>query len=65
MDCITKPDPEYEVPNVDWLIAEFLGRKNYDGKPDPSIKSWANPVGALKDIMEKRCNLKGALVLCP
>ena len=30
----------------------------------PSIKSWTHPVGALKELLEMRCNLKGSLLLC-
>ena len=59
MRLLTRPAPEYEVPNIDWIIALFPGSKKYDGKPDPRIKSWENPVGALKDILKNRCSLKG------
>ena len=65
MEWPTRPAPEDKVSNIDWLISLFTGNKKYDGKPDPSIKSWAQPVRALQDIMKKRCSLKGALVFCP
>ena len=65
VEWLTRPAPEDEVPNIDWLIAVFPGRKKDDRKPDPSIKSWSKPVGALKDILKNRCNLKGAFVFCP
>ena len=64
LEWFPRLSPEDEVPNIDWLIAVFSGNKNYDGNPDPSIKSWAHPVGELKELMKKRCNLKGALVFC-
>ena len=64
MEWLYRPDPEYEVPNIYWLISVFTGNKKGDGKPDPSIKSWAQPVGALKDILKNVFNLKGALVFC-
>ena len=48
MGWLTRTAPEDEVPNIDCLIALFTGEKKYDVKPDPSIKSWAQPVGALK-----------------
>ena len=65
MRWLTRPAPEYEVPNIDWITALFPGSKKYDGKPDPRIKSWGNPVGALKDILKNICSLKGLSVLCP
>ena len=65
VEWLTSPDPEYEVPNVDWIIALFPGSKKYDEKPNPSIKSWGKPVGAPKDLVKNRCNLKEALVFCP
>ena len=42
----------------------FLEKKD-DGNTDPSIKSWSQPVGSLKDIPTNICNLRMALVLCP
>ena len=39
--------------------------KKYHGKPDPGIKSWAQPVGALKDLLKIYATWKGALVLFP
>ena len=59
MEWLTSPAPEYEVPNIDWLIALFPGNKKDDGKSETSIKSWAHPVVVLKDLMKNRCNLKG------
>ena len=47
------------------LIEVFPGRKKDNGKPDPSIKSCAKPVGAIKDLLKNMYNLKGALVFCP
>ena len=38
LECLNRPDPEDEAPNIDWLIAVFTGRKNDDGKPDSIIK---------------------------
>ena len=64
-EWLTRPDPEDEAPKIDWLISLFPGRKNDDGNPDPIIKSWAKPGGALKDHLKKRCNQKMALVFCP
>ena len=51
MEWLTSSAPEDEVPNIDWLIALFTGNKRDDGNPEPSIKSWAHPVGALKDLL--------------
>ena len=65
MEWLTRPYPEDEVPNIDWIIAVFPGIKKDYGNPDPSIKSWAHPMGALKDLQKNRCNLKGALFFCP
>ena len=65
VEWLTRPDPEYGVPYIDWLISVFTGNKNDYGNPDPSINSWAHPVGTLKDLLKNRCNLKGVLVLCP
>ena len=39
VEWLTRPAPEDEVPNMDWLIAVFHRRKKDDGKPGPSIKS--------------------------
>ena len=61
MEWLTRPDPEYEVPNIDWIIVVFTGTKEYNGKPYPSIKSWVQPVVAINDLLKKRCKLKGAL----
>ena len=38
VEWLNRPDPEDEVPNIDWLIAVFTGRKKDDGKPDSIIK---------------------------
>ena len=51
MDWFTRPDPEYEVPNIDWIIVIFPGTKKYTGKIDPDIKSWSQPVNALKYLL--------------
>ena len=64
VEWLTSPDPEYEVPNVDWIIALFPGSKKYDEKPNPSIKSWGKPVFSLKYFLKNRCNLKEVLVFC-
>ena len=45
------------------MIKVFPGEKD-DGKTEPSIRSWAQPVVSLKDLLKNRCNLKGALVFC-
>ena len=65
VEWLTRLAPEDEVPNIDRIIVVFPGIKKDNGKPEPSIKSWAQPVGSLKDPLKKRCNIKGALVLCP
>ena len=49
---LTSPDPEYEVPNIDWIIALFSVTKKDDGSPDPSTKSWAQSMGALKGLIK-------------
>ena len=64
MKWITSPDPEDEVSKIDRIIAVFTRKKKDDGKTNPSIKSWAQPVGALKDPLKNRCNLKWSLVFC-
>ena len=58
------PDPEYEVPSIDWIIEVFPINKNDDGKPELIINSWANPFGALKDLLKNRLDLKWSLVFC-
>ena len=70
VEWLASPAPLYKAPNIYFLIAVFPGGGGgggggYDGKPEPSIKSWAQPVGALKDLLKNRCNLKVALVFCP
>ena len=37
---ITRPDPEEEVSNIDWIISVFPGTNKDDGNRDPAIKSW-------------------------
>ena len=37
VEWLNRPDPEDEVPNIDWLIAVFPRRKNDDGKLDSII----------------------------
>ena len=46
------PDPEYDIPNIDWLIVVFTRTKKGDGNSDPGIKSWEQPVGTLKDLLK-------------
>ena len=65
MEWLTRPAPEDEVSIIDILIAVFPRGKKVYGEPDPSIKSWAQSVGALKEILKKRCNIKGSLVFYP
>ena len=64
MEWLTRPYPEDEVPHIDSLIAVFTGGEKDDGKLDPSIKSWANKVGVLNDLLKNRYNLKWILVFC-
>ena len=59
MEWLTRPAPKDEFPNIDWIIAVFPGTKKDDEKPDPSIKSWPQPVGALNYLLKNTCNLKG------
>ena len=63
VEFITMPDLEDEVPNINCLIVLFTGNKKDDGKTDPSIKSWSQPVGALKELLKKICKQKEALLL--
>ena len=60
MEWITRPAPEYDVPNIYWIIAVLTGTKKDEGDPNLSIKLWAHPVGALKDILKNRFNLIGS-----
>ena len=46
------PDPEDEVPNIDWIIAVFPGNKKDGGKPDPSINSWEQRLGSLEHFLK-------------
>ena len=65
VDWITDPTSGCEVPNIECIIKVLpITRKNY-GRPDSGIKSWAQPVKALKDILNKRQNLKGSMVFPP
>ena len=52
VEWITMPDPEYDIPNIDWLIVVFTRTKKGDGNSDPGIKSWEQPVGTLKDLLK-------------
>ena len=52
VEWLTRPDPEDEVPRIYRLIAVFTVNRKDDGNPEPSIKSWVHPVGALKDIVK-------------
>ena len=65
VDWLTRSSPEDEPPNNDRIIEVFTVNKKDYGKPDPNIKSWEQPVGALNDLLKKRCKLKGALVFYP
>ena len=65
MGWLARTTQEDEAPNIEWLISVFPGNKKVNGKPDPIIKSWAHPLGALNDLLKKICNLKGALMFCP
>ena len=62
MEWIRRTATEYETPNIYWIIEVFTGTKKDDWKPESGIKSWAQPVGALKDLIIYICKLKGALV---
>ena len=62
---LTNPSSGEEVPNINFLIEVFPGTKKYDGRPDPDIKSWAQPVKALRDLRKKKCNLRGSLLFPP
>ena len=65
VDWLTNPSSVEELPNIDWRIAVFpVAKKNY-WRTDLDIKSWAKPVKALRDLLKKRCNLRGSLVFCP
>ena len=57
--CITNPPSGEEITNIDWIIVKFPGTKKNDGRPDPGIKSCAQPVKALKDLLKNKFNLKG------
>ena len=65
VDWLTNTSSVEEVPNIYWLISVFPGNKKNDGTPDPDIKSWAQPVKAMMDLLKKSCNLKGSLVFPP
>ena len=58
MERLNRPASEDEVPNIDRLFAVFTVNKKDDGKPDPSIKSWAHPAVSLKDMLKNIINLK-------
>ena len=60
MEWLTRPDLEEEVPKNDWFISVFPGGETDYGKPDPGIKSWAQPVGALENLLRKRYSLNGS-----
>ena len=57
VEWITRPAPEYQAPNIDWIIAVFTITKNDYGNPEQDIKPWSKPMGALKNPLKKRCNL--------
>ena len=37
LECITRPDKEYDFPNIDWLIAIFIGTKRMMGSRNPVL----------------------------
>ena len=47
------------MPNIDWIIAVLPGTKKNDERPYHDIKSLGQPVKEMKDLLRKRCNLKG------
>ena len=52
VEWITRTSQEDEAPNIDWLIAVFLVNKKDNGNLYPSINSWEQPMGALKDLLK-------------
>ena len=60
---ITGTKPEDDIPKIYLLTSVLSGKMNDDSKSDHNIKSWAQPLSSLKEILKNRCNLKGALVL--
>ena len=52
VELLTRPSLEYKVPNIDWIIEFFSGKEEVYGKPDPGMKSWAQTLGAPKDIIK-------------
>ena len=48
---LTNPPSVEELPNMYWLITVLHGTKKNDGMIDPEIKSWGQPVKALKDTL--------------
>ena len=65
VDYLTNLPSGEEVPNIDWIIAVFPGTNKNNGSSDPGIRSWAEPVKAMKYLLKNRCNLKGSLVFFP
>ena len=65
MDWLTSPSSGEEIPKIDWLITVLPGTKKRYGGLDLGIKSWEQPVKALRDLSKKICNIKGSLVFCP
>ena len=59
VDWITKPPLVEELPNTKRIIAVLTGIKKKYSRAEPEIKSWGQPVKALKDLLRKRFNLKG------
>ena len=59
MDCLNNPSSAEEVPNIYSLVAVFTSTKKNDVRQDLGIKSWAQPLKALRDLLKKICNLKG------
>ena len=62
VNWLTNPSSGEEITNTNWLIVVFPVTKKNDGRPDPDIKSWAQPVKALRNLLKKSFNLKGSLV---
>ena len=52
VEWLTRPASEDELPKIGWIIEGFTGNKKDDGKPGTIIKSWAHPVGVIKDLQK-------------
>ena len=62
MYCLTNPSSSEEVTSTNWIIEVLPSTKKNDGRPYLGIKSWEQPVKALRYLLNKSCNLKGSLV---